>query len=196
MNVEVRADGLHISGYVNATGKRSRPVITPHGRCIEIIEERAFEQAIAKSGEITVTVDHDTGHTYATTKDGTLKVYEDHIGLHADVLITDEGLIETAKRGKIKGWSFGMYNVIDELEQRADDLPLRHVKSFILDHLALVVRKTPAYAATSVEVRADDEICHEYRTTDSKINLSVPEPPAPIDYSDYENRINSLKTAE
>lgn len=31
MRIEERADGLHISGYVNVTGKLSRPVITPRG---------------------------------------------------------------------------------------------------------------------------------------------------------------------
>ena len=41
-----------------------------------------------KSGEITVTVDHELGHAYATTRDGTLVLKEDAIGLHADVLIT------------------------------------------------------------------------------------------------------------
>ena len=37
MKIEIRADGAHISGYVNVTGKRSRPVITPHGKVIEEI---------------------------------------------------------------------------------------------------------------------------------------------------------------
>ena len=40
MRIEVRADGLHISGYVNVTGKLSRPVITPRGKVLETIEER------------------------------------------------------------------------------------------------------------------------------------------------------------
>ena len=49
MKIEIRADGAHISGYVNVTGKRSRPVITPHGKVIEEIEPRAFEQAIGRA---------------------------------------------------------------------------------------------------------------------------------------------------
>lgn len=53
MKIEIRADGAHISGYVNVTGKRSRPVITPHGKVIEEIEPRAFEQAIGRAGNIT-----------------------------------------------------------------------------------------------------------------------------------------------
>ena len=98
MNIEVRADGVHINGYVNVTGKKSRPVITPHGKCVEIIEERAFESAIQKSGDISVTVDHDKTHIYASSREGTLKLYEDNIGLHADVLITDPDLTELAKK--------------------------------------------------------------------------------------------------
>ena len=46
MNLEFRADGAHISGYVNVTEKKSRPVMTPHGKVVEEIEPRAFEAAI------------------------------------------------------------------------------------------------------------------------------------------------------
>ena len=158
MKIEIRADGAHISGYVNVTEKKSRPVITPHGKVVEEIEPRAFEQAISRAGNITVTVDHDNSHVYASTNEGTLKLYEDNIGLHADVLVTDDTLIDLAKKGKVKGWSFGMYNVRDELERRADDLPLRRIKALDLDHITLVVRKSPVYSATSVELRADAEV--------------------------------------
>ena len=72
MCIEERADGLHISGYVNVTGKLSRPVVTPRGRVLETIEERAFGDVIAKSGDITVTLDHEQGHAYASTREGTL----------------------------------------------------------------------------------------------------------------------------
>lgn len=102
MQLEFRADGAHISGYVNVTEKKSRPVMTPHGRVVEEIEPRAFETAIQRAGNITLTVDHDDSHIYADTKNGTLKLYEDNIGLHADVLIADPDLIEIAKKGRIR----------------------------------------------------------------------------------------------
>lgn len=75
MQLEYRADGAHISGYVNVTEKKSRPVMTPHGRVVEEIEPRAFEEAIHRAGNITLTVDHDSGHVYAETQKGTLKLY-------------------------------------------------------------------------------------------------------------------------
>lgn len=197
MNIEIRADGAHITGYVNVTEKKSRPVITPHGKVIEEIEPRAFEQAISRAANITVTVDHDDSRVYASTEEGTLKLYEDTIGLHADVLITDEALISLAKRGKIKGWSFGMYNVQDELEARADALPLRHIKSLDLDHVTLVVNKNPVYSATSVEIRADTEIDMEVRTTEQPTQITEVEPKQPdapfFDSSAYRRRVEAIK---
>lgn len=194
MKVEIRADGAHISGYVNVTGKKSRPVITPRGKVIEVIEERAFEKAIERAGYINLTVDHDNTHIYASTKDGTLTLYEDAIGLHADVLISDENIIELAKKGKIKGWSFGMYNVVDELEERAGELPIRRVKSLDLDHLTLVINKQPVYSATSVELRAGEDVDIEERASEHEVKVVISK--QPIDYSQYENRLNSLKVSK
>lgn len=192
VKIEVRAEGLHIEGYVNVTEKKSRPVITPVGKVIEIIEERAFEKALERAGNIVVTVDHDKTQIYASTEDGTLTLFEDAIGLHAEVLIKDPDLIELAKKGKIKGWSFGMYNVQDEIEQRANELPIRRVKSLDLDHLTLVVRKQPVYSATSIEVRANEKIDIEERAIEYEPTVKDMTKKT-IDYSEYENKIKFLK---
>ena len=194
MKIEIRADGAHISGYVNVTEKKSRPVITPHGKVVEEIEPRAFEQAISRAGNITVTVDHDNSYVYASTDEGTLKLYEDNIGLHADVLVTDDTLIDLAKKGKVKGWSFGMYNVRDELERRADYLPLRRIKALDLDHITLVVRKSPVYSATSVELRADAEVDLEIRSTEEAPRVTVDEPETPAyDNAPFRARLEAIK---
>lgn len=190
MQIEIRADGAHISGYVNVTEKKSRPVMTPHGKVIEEIEPRAFERAIERAGNINVTVDHDDTHVYASTESGTASLFEDAIGLHADVLIKDPTLIDLAKQGKIRGWSFGMYNVIDELEPRADDLPLRKVRELDIDHVTLVVNKCPVYSATSVEVRAETETTIETRTHEDVPRIRE-EPP--YDNSAYLERLNKIR---
>lgn len=197
MKIEIRADGAHISGYVNVTEKKSRPVMTPYGKVIEEIEPRAFEKAIERAENITVSVDHDQTNIYASTKEGTLELFEDNIGLHADVLITDPLLIDVAKQGKIKGWSFGMYNIVDTVEVRADDLPLRKITALDLDHLTLVVKKNPVYSATSVEVRAESEIVIETRTTEQSTQITEIEPTKPdapfFDISLYEERVRKIK---
>lgn len=189
MRIEERADGLYISGYVNVTGKLSRPVITPRGKVIETIEERAFGEAIKKSGDVTVQLDHDKGTAYARTSDNTLVLKEDAIGLHAEVLITDETVIEMARKGKLRGWSFGMYNVQDEMEQRGEELPIRHVKSLMLDHVSLIKDKIPCYAATSVECRAGESVDMELRSLDIEPELILRNKP---DYSEYEARLKRL----
>ena len=191
MRMEIRADGLHINGYVNVTGKLSRPVITPRGKVLETIEERAFDEAIKKNGNITVQLDHDAGHAYASTSGGTLVLKEDAIGLHADVLITDETVIEMARKGKLRGWSFGMYNVQDEMESRGEDeLPIRHVKHLDLDHISLIKDKVPCYAATSVEVRAEGDVYIEQRAICTEPELVIGNNP---DLSEYENRLKMLE---
>lgn len=97
MRIEIRADAARLSGYVNVTEKKSHPVMTPHGLVVEEIEPQVFQRAIERAGDINVTVDHDSTHVYAGTKDGTLELYEDDIGLHADVTIKDQTLIALAK---------------------------------------------------------------------------------------------------
>ena len=191
MKIEVRADGAHITGYVNATEKKSRPVMTPHGRCIEVIEPRAFEKALERGGDIGVTVDHDGTHVYARTDDGTCTLFEDAIGLHADVLIKDPTVIALAKAGRIRGWSFGMFNVIDEIEPRADgELPIRHIKALDLDHITLVVNKLPVYSATSVELRAEAEVVLEVRSADENPQITVEAPS--FDYASYKARLEAI----
>lgn len=196
MKIELRADGAHISGYVNVTEKKSRPIMTPNGvMVVEEIEPRAFDAALERAGNVTVTVDHDDTHIYASTNDGTLKMYEDNIGLHADVLVVDPNLIELAKKGKIRGWSFGMYNVQDEMEQRADDYPLRRIKSLDLDHLSLIVSKYPAYSATSVELRATEQVEIEIRSVETPVRIKVDGPPEKpkFDNSAFRARVEAIK---
>ncbi|MFA6717913.1 MAG: HK97 family phage prohead protease [Prevotella sp.] len=157
MNVEIRADGLHLSGYVNVTEKMSRPVITGKGqKVIELIEPRAFEKALEKVDNVPMTKDHNPDVVLAETRAKTLELHEDAIGLHYDATITDAQTITEARAGKLKGLSFGMKNITDKIEERADALPLRRVSAFDLDHITLVVHKTPVYAATSIEMRADE----------------------------------------
>jgi len=190
---EIRADGLHISGYVNVPGKMSRPVITGNGqRVIEVIEERAFQKSLDTTDDVTMLLDHRDDKLLASTKAKTLELREDSIGLHASTVITDPETIAGAKAGKLKGWSFGMKNIVDSIEERGTDLPLRHVKSFILDHVSLIMNKTPCYAATSVELRGDDESLLEMRASDSDLEM-VETPKEKIDYTQYEERINKLK---
>lgn len=193
---EIRADGLHISGYVNVPGRESRPVLTRHGKVVEVIEQRAFQRAIEKAKAINLKLDHE--RTIASTGDNTLEVYEDEVGLRAEAIVTDPEVIEGAKNKKLRGWSFDMQNVKDEVEQRADKLPLRRVKEFEMTEITLAMHKNPVYTSMSLEVRAEEEIEVELRTEESEITVNdlTEKTKIPIDYNDFENRINALKAAK
>jgi phage head maturation protease len=196
LKLELRADGLHISGYVNVPGKESRPVVTrKHGKVNELIEERAFGRALEKTSNIPMTLDHDETRVLSNTSDNSLSLVEDSIGLRADTVITDPEVIDGARKGLLKGWSFGMREVVDTIEERANKLPLRRVSDLILDHVTLVMRKNPFYSATSIELRADEEFEIETRSEESEVqyNEELAEPKAPIDYTEFENRINTIK---
>lgn len=196
MRAELRSDGLHISGYVNVPGRASRPVLTPRGRVIEVIEQRAFADAINRAENIQMLLDHDRDRVLASTTDGTLRVEEDAVGLRAESVVTDDGVIAAAKAGKLRGWSFDMRNVKDEIEQRAEgELPVRHVKSFDMSEITLVVNRNPLYCSTSIEVRADmSEGEVEERALDVSTEYAENLPPKPsYDNSQYHERLKKLK---
>ena len=170
MRAELRADGLHISGYVNVPGRESRPVVTPRGRVIEVIEQRAFARALERAGGIDMLLDHDRSRVLASTSKGTLNVREDEVGLRAESVVTDEAVIAGAKAGRLKGWSFNMQNVKDSIEERTEGLPIRYVKDFDMDEITLVMDKVPVYSSTSIEVRAgaEEEVETRARCTDAE----------------------------
>lgn len=191
MKAEIRADGLHISGYVNVPGRESRPVITPRGKVIEIIEQRAFKRALEKAENVDLKLDHEK--KIASTEEGTLKAYEDEVGLRAEALITDEETIQGAKAGKLKGWSFNMYKVVDEMEERTGKLPIRRVKDFIMTEITLAMRKNPVYSSTSIELRAESEEEVEIRTYDSEVVVTDLTQKTKPDFSEFENKIKKIE---
>lgn len=157
MRAELRADGLHISGYVNVPGRKSKPVMTPHGRVIEVIEQRAFAKAIERADNIRMLLDHDQNRVLASTQANTLEVKEDAVGLRAESVVTDPEVIEGAKARRLRGWSFNIKNPKDTIEQRADGLPIRHITDLDMDEITLAMNRIPVYSSTSIEVRADTE---------------------------------------
>lgn len=194
MRIEVRSDNtVRICGYVNAVERESRPVMTPHGMVNELIESGVFKRALETGGNVTMMVDHNPNRVLSDTAGGTLKLREDAIGLRADTVFTDEKVLAAAKAGKIKGWSFGMKNVKDTIEERSGKLNLRRIKELMLDHVTLVIDQTPCYSATSVEMRAEGEEHIEQRAFDTEMELSIEEKRADVDYSKYEDRLKELE---
>lgn len=194
MHIEVRNDKVIIDGYVNAVGRDSRPVIVEkRGRVIEQIVPGTFARALKKGKNVKILLNHQENRVLGSTKEGNLKLYEDSIGLRAHAEITDSEVIQKAKNKELRGWSFGMFVLHEEYEERADKLPRRLVSDVDLVEVSIIdSRMRPAYAGTSIEQRADEEIIYEQRAREADLDM-VETPKETIDYSDFESRINKLK---
>lgn len=191
MRIEIRSDSVILDGYVNAVGRDSRPVITPRGKCIEQIEPRAFEKALSKTDNVDLLLNHNKDKKLGSIKDGNLELFEDSIGLRAIATITDEEVMEKARKEKLKGWSFGQYVNKDRIEERTDDIPRRYVEDLDLIEVSIIDdRLNPVYTATSVEMRADEEVINEQRSNEFR---AITIDNTLIDYSEYEEKIKKLK---
>lgn len=194
MKIEVRNGSVKISGYVNAVMRESRPVITPEGRMNEMIEEKTFQRALEKVKSVSAWLDHNPQREIAITDNQSLELQEDNIGFHAELRTSDPEVVANAD--KLTGWSFGFRNPKFTIEQRSDKLPLRKISDLELDHVALLLHTNPAYSATSVELRSEQEESIEIRTSEDKpvvCDKTVETPKETVNNSKYLARILEIE---
>lgn len=196
MKIEIRADNsVHIEGYVNAVERDSNEIIVPTvGRCVEQIRAGAFGQALSSGANVDILENHDAARKLGSISQGNLSLHEDSIGLHASTDITDEDIVGKARRGELKGWSFGFVCTDSEIEQRAGNVPRRIVKALSLSEVSLIDGAyKPCYNGTLVEVRSEGDII-EYRGGIEEIEIAdstenendVEERAEEVDYSYYD----------
>lgn len=197
MRIEIRNDSVLLDGYVNAVGRDSKPIITPHGKVVEQIEPRAFERALSRASNVDLLLNHRKDRKLGSTTEGNIQLFEDNIGLRAIATVTDAEVIQKAREKKLKGWSFGQFVNKDKLEERANDIPRRHVEDLDLFEVSIIDdRMSPCYVGTSIEQRADKEVITEQRGDEFKAVTEDYTTKTPIDYSEYENKINKLRGDE
>ena len=165
MKVEIRADDqVHIEGYVNAVGRDSRPLPSPRGKFVEQVAPGVFNRACSRK-KPAVMLDH------KRTLDADADFHEDNIGLHISADIRDSEVAGKAKRGELRGWSFG-FSVNpggEQWEDGAQPYPRRTLTDIALDEVSIIdTDMTPCYVGTSVETRAEQEITAEIRSADSE----------------------------
>ena len=189
MKIEIRADNsVHIEGYVNAVERDSNIINVPSvGRCVEQIRAGAFGQALSSGADVAILENHDTARKLGSTSQGNLKLCEDNIGLRASADITDADIAGKARRGELKGWSFGFICTDSEIEQRAGNVPRRIVKELSLSEVSLIDGAyKPCYNGTLVEVRSEGNFM-EYRSgVEGPIETIIEERAEEIDYSYYD----------
>ena len=173
MKVEVRSDHVLLDGYVNAVGRDSKAIRSPQGAFVEQVMPGTFNRALSKGNTVALMLNHK--RALGSTADGTLELNEDNIGLRAKAKVTDAAVMEKARNKKLRGWSFGFARPTDEWEERADAPPRRYLKDFDLREVTIVDdTKTPAYIATSIEMR-DEEGLIEYRVADDAMEYDIEE---------------------
>ena len=156
MNVEVRADSVHITGYVNAVERLSKPIHQKMNgvvrRFLERIKAGVFRTAL-KRNKVLVLLNHNYERVLASTEDGNAILEEDNIGLKADITIRDREVVQKAREGKLSGWSFGFIANDEETTMEGND-EIRTVTDMdLLEVSILDETKSPAYYGTSIESR-------------------------------------------
>jgi len=206
MNIRVTKDSVEIDGYVNAVERLSKPLNDRLGKFVERIKCGAFKKALERAEDVRILLNHDWTKDLGGTKDGSLELYEDAIGLHARATITDKDVIKQARNGELVGWSFGFTD--RDVEQGEENgLTVRNVKDLNLYEVSLINRsRVPAYDGTLVAVRSadDSESVNIADVTESDIKIRVDEEqPAnednhaaengAIDYTKYHSIIDEMK---
>ena len=159
MRVEIRSkDRMDVSGYVNVTGRDSRPLRDKHGLYTEQIAPGTFAQALTAGTPVELRFNH---KAILGSTENCLELREDNVGLKAECVVTDPNVIAKAEAGELRGWSFGFVCRDDDWTGEGD---ARHrtVKELELREVS-ILDKTPAYIATSIETRGEDELLVEYR---------------------------------
>lgn len=176
MKVNVRADSVEISGYVNAVERNSKPLMSRIGQFIERICKGAFKRAITRNNDIHILLNHDWNRDLGSTKAGNLELQEDNIGLFARATIDDPDVVQKARNGDLVGWSFG-FSDRDVTNSLENGMPTRAVKDLDLYEVSILDRtKSPAYEGTLITSRAETNEIH-FKGDDfiDEVNVSIEE---------------------
>lgn len=173
---------MDVTGYVNVTARDSRPIRDRQGLFIEQIAPGAFAHALTAGNPVELRFNH--RQVLGSTED-VLQLREDNIGLKAHAVVTDPAVIAKAEAGELRGWSIGFIKKADEWTGEGDGR--RRVVSEMELREVSILDKTPAYIATSIETRGEEDLLIEYRVDTEPLDLvqaraQDPEPePAPED---------------
>ena len=154
MKVNIRADSVEITGYVNAVARESRVLRDKDGYFTETIKPGAFARALMR-GKREMLLNHDKERVIG--KEGkNLELKEDAIGLYARAVVTDPEVIEKARSRELRGWSFG-FRPLRQSKSESAGMEHRAIEDMELTEVSIIdQRLLPCYSATSVFTRADD----------------------------------------
>ncbi|MCM3600637.1 HK97 family phage prohead protease [Robertmurraya korlensis] len=157
--IEIREDddgNRTLTGYAVKWEKKS-VVMGYYRKFREQFKYGAFSESLQRDDQRFLW-SHDTSKVLGRTKNNTLRLVEDSIGLRFELDLPKTTLgndtYETIKRGDVDGVSFGFSMISEEIDEPDDDLMLRTVtKAKLLEVSAVAF---PAYPDSEVSARGYD----------------------------------------
>lgn len=171
LKIEVRNNEVKIDGYVNVVERESRVLPSVKGKFIEKIKVKTFEKALSKADDVKILFNHNEQRELGSIKQGNLELFEDTIGLRAIATITDEEVVQKALNHELRGWSFGFISNKDSWSDGENGIQLRVLEDIDLLEVS-ILDCAPAYTATSIEVRGENEVITEQRSGDFEAEIT------------------------
>ena len=160
--LELRSEGdgapTKLIGYAAKFNAQSEPLTDPLSGAtfVELIAPGAFARTLRESPDVRALYNHNTSHVLGRVKSGTLRLWEDEVGLRFEVDLPDTSfafdLKESVRRGDIDGCSFG-FVCRDDSITRVGDTVVRTLLDIELYEISTGVA-FPAYPATVVSLRS------------------------------------------
>jgi HK97 family phage prohead protease len=168
---ESESGGRTLTGYAVKWGMKSH-VLGYFRKFREQFQKGAFAESLVNDDQRFLW-SHDTSKVLGRTKNNTLRLQEDDIGLRFELDLPDTTLGEDAyksiKRGDVDGVSFGFQMISHDLEESEDDMPLRTVTKAKLLEVSVVA--FPAYPDSEVNARGYDPIRQEHEELKARIYI-------------------------
>ena len=160
-------DGLHkLSGYAAVFNKRSENL----GGFVEVLRPGAFRKVLESEPDVKFLFNHDPSALLARTKNGTLRLEENTVGLKFEAELADTTTARDVRqlidRGDIDqcSFAFAVAKDGDKFTEQKEGLYLREI--FEIGKFADVSAVTyPAYTQTSVSVRSAKEVMDSHLET-------------------------------
>lgn len=160
---ELRASGegepMRLTGYAAMFNALSEDL----GGFYERIKPGTFKKTLMES-DVRALWNHDRNVVLGRTRSGTLRLWEDEVGLAFEIDLPDtqdaRDLIILVRRGDVDGMSFGFLTIRDIWEQIGEQLirTLSEVQLFDISPVTF-----PAYPQTSASVRS--KLCEYQQST-------------------------------
>jgi len=146
--VREEGDGMTFVGYAAKFNEPSENL----GGFVEYVERGAFTRSLKSRNDVMLLWNHDSGEPLASTRSGTMKLYEDEVGLRVEARLPEtsrgKDLAVLLRQGIVRKMSFGFNVIKDSWNSEGTE---RRLKSVRLFEVSAVV--WPAYSSTEAAVR-------------------------------------------